>query len=244
MMIVDTTELEVLTLRAWPAVEVARLGDWRLAASAGHGMRVNCIWPLGEVGLPLGVAIAQAEAWYRRRGLATRFKLVDRATPAGLDEALAERGYRVVAETLVMTGPAAGEADGRIHLSSKPDASFEAVFVGAGGQADEAAERLATLARMPPPAIFAGLQVDGAPAAIGACAIEGAWAGLFGMRTLATHRRQGLARRLASGLLAAARRAGAAQAYLQVEASNGPAIALYRGLGFETAYAYRYRVRA
>jgi ribosomal protein S18 acetylase RimI-like enzyme len=37
---------------------------------------------------------------------------------------------------------------------------------------------------------------------------------------------------------------GADTAYLQVEAANLPANALYRSFGFETLYAYHYRIAA
>ena len=57
------------------------------------------------------------------------------ATPAGLAALLARRGYRLAGETLVMVGPAAGEADSEALLSPAPDDSFAAVFVGAGGWA-------------------------------------------------------------------------------------------------------------
>jgi ribosomal protein S18 acetylase RimI-like enzyme len=43
--------------------------------------------------------------------------------------------------------------------------------------------------------------------------------------------------------LAAAASRGAAQAWLQVNAANQPAIGLYRSLGFTEAYRYRYRVQ-
>lgn len=238
---VDPAHLEALTLRAWPPAALGRVGDWRMAASDGFAMRINSAWPLGEAG-PMDAAVDAVEAWYAQRGLPTRFKLADGATPAGLTALLAARGYRTIGETLVMVGPAAGEADPEAIVSDAPGAGFAGVFVGAGGGEAEAAERLAALARMPPPAVFTRLEAEGGPVAIGACAVEGAWAGLFAMRTIAGFRRRGLARRLAGVLLAEAARLGARRAYLQVEASNAAAIGLYRGLGFETAYAYRYAV--
>ncbi|MNL85424.1 Mycothiol acetyltransferase [compost metagenome] len=60
------------------------------------------------------------------------------------------------------------------------------------------------------------------------------------MRTLPGHRRKGLASRILAALLHEARTLGARRAYLQVEADNAPAIALYSGLGFTPAYGYRY----
>jgi len=60
------------------------------------------------------------------------------------------------------------------------------------------------------------------------------------MRTAPEHRRKGLARRIFTSLLAASRQAGASRAYLQVEAANAPAVALYSEAGFEEAYRYSY----
>jgi ribosomal protein S18 acetylase RimI-like enzyme len=128
-----------------------------------------------------------------------------------------------------------------VTLSAAPDDSFEAVFTAsAGGNLADARERLETLARIPAPARFARLDIGGEPAALGASAVEGEWAGVFGMRTAPEHRRKGLARRILRALLAEADALGASQAYLQVEADNAPAIALYEREGFGAAYAYRY----
>jgi ribosomal protein S18 acetylase RimI-like enzyme len=51
-------------------------------------------------------------------------------------------------------------------------------------------------------------------------------------------RRQGLAARLTRTLAGWARENGAHTAMLQVEESNGPAIALYGALGFQTHHDY------
>jgi len=56
-------------------------------------------------------------------------------------------------------------------------------------------------------------------------------------------RGHGHAKLLCRQLLHAARLRGARHAYLQVEADNQPARAVYRSLGFVDAYAYHYRAR-
>lgn len=208
-------------------------------------MRTNACWPLGEPDREIEAAINAAEAWFETRGLPPRFKLTDGATtPDDLPQRLSRRGYADCKRTLVMIGPTLGRPDPDVMLSAMPDPSFEAVFTAsASGNLEDARERLETLARIPAPARFARLLFDGQPVALGACAIEGEWVGVFGMRTSPEHRRKGLARRVFGALLAEGAQTGAGRAYLQVEADNAPAIALYERDGFGTAYAYRYWVR-
>ena len=73
--------------------------------------------------------------------------------------------------------------------------------------------------------------------------LEDDHAGLFALKTADAWRGRGLGRAIVAALLAEARRRGAATAYLQVTANNGPALALYRRFGFGTAYEYWYRAR-
>jgi len=244
--IIDPAVLEPVADRAWPARDQVRLGGWRLNATDGWSMRTNACWTLADPGGDREAALDTVEAWFRARGLPPRFKLTDGATaPADLPDRLTRRGYAATKPTLVMVGPAAGQPDPDVQLFQQPDARFEAVFTAsAGGNRDDARERLETLARIPAPARFGCLLIDGETAALGACAVEGDWVGLFGMRTLADHRRKGLARRILRALLAEASGLGARQAYLQVEADNAPAIALYRAAGFHAAYRYHYWVSA
>jgi ribosomal protein S18 acetylase RimI-like enzyme len=65
--------------------------------------------------------------------------------------------------------------------------------------------------------------------------------GLYDVFTAPTARGRGLARSLCRHLLAEAAGRGARTAYLQVEADNDVARAVYRRLGFIEAYAYHYR---
>lgn len=244
-MAVDPVWLEQVADRAWPARERALMGGWRLNATDGCSLRINACWPLTPPDREVEAAIDAVEAWFAARGLPPRFKLTDGATaPADLARRLTARGYGSGHETLVMTGLAMGRADEAVVLTSTPDPAFEAVLTAsAGGNLDDARERLEALARIPAPARFARLDIEGQVAALGAAAVEGEWAGVFGMRTSASHRRRGLASRVLGALLAEASRLGARRAYLQVEASNAPAISLYEREGFSPAYAYRYWTR-
>lgn len=82
---------------------------------------------------------------------------------------------------------------------------------------------------------------DGELLACGQYAREGDRVGLFDVAVPAQQRGQGWARRLCATMLARARSEGARLAYLQVEADNAPARAIYHRLGFADGYAYHYR---
>ncbi len=245
---IDPAILEPLADDAWPARVRERLGGWRLNASSGRSMRINACWPLAAPDRDPEAALGAVEAWFAERGLPARFKLTDGLiAPADLAERLAARGYAPSKRTVVMLGRLDGlagwEGDPSIRLSTAPDATFEAVFTATAGDPEDGRERVEALGRIPAPARFARLDIDGAPAAIGCGAINGAFVGVFGMRTAPAYRRNGLARRIFRALLAEARAQGAEQAWLQVEADNSAAIALYAAEGFAPAYHYQYWAR-
>ena len=237
----EIVALEKVSTRAWPAARGTRIGGWRLYASSGHSGRVNACWPLGDPGQPALPAIAAAEAWYLGEGLPCVFKIADAAChPEDLPARLARLGYAPRTETVMMLGPAGGVADADVRLSGAVEAAFAGAFTAAAPDPGDARERLETLDRVPTPRAFARLETEGETAAVGACAADGPWAGLFAMRTDARFRRRGLARRVLASLLAWAGEAGARGVWLQVEADNTAAIALYRAAGFKEAYRYSY----
>lgn len=237
----EIVELERVSTKAWPAARGSRIGGWRLYASSGHSGRINACWPLGDPGRPALAAIAAAEAWYVGEGLPCVFKIAHAGChPEDLPGRLAALGYAPHTETVMMLGPAGGAADPEVRLSDAVEPAFAAAFAAAAPDPGDARERLETLGRVPSPRAFARLEVDGRTAAVGASAADGPWAGLFAMRTDAGFRRRGLARRVLASLLAWAGEAGARGVWLQVEADNAAAIALYRAAGFEEAYRYSY----
>lgn len=237
----DIIALEDVSARAWPALHRARIGGWRLNASTGHTGRANTCWALEAPDRPVDAAFEAVEAWYAGLGLPPKFKTVDGATaPDDLPALLAARGYASNTETGVMTGPIGGTNDG-VTIMTEPDEGFLAMmFETLYRDAADARERIETLRRIPQPMLFGRIDVDGEPAAIGACAVDSGWGGISVMRTSPRHRRQGLAGRIVSALLGAAEGAGATRSYLQVEAYNVNAVALYEKLGFREAYRYRY----
>lgn len=238
----DIVALERIAARAWPAAEEMHLGGWMLRAAGGHTGRANSCWALAQPDRPLDEAISMVEAWYGERGLEPLFRTTDGATdPANLAERLAARGYACEIETLTMLGPLVPQPDAGVSLSPEPDAGFREVLFGVRHRGDgDAQERLEVLSRIASPVAFARLDLAEGPAAVGVCAVEGDWVGLSAMRTLDHARRRGLARRVVGALHAFAAGSGATRGYLQVEAANAPAIALYRSLGFAPAYAYRH----
>ena len=82
---------------------------------------------------------------------------------------------------------------------------------------------------------------DGRTAAIGRLVVDGRWAGFAAIEVDPAQRRQGLATLVMAALAERALDEGASAAYLQVEADNAGARALYDRLGFTDHHRYHYR---
>lgn len=80
--------------------------------------------------------------------------------------------------------------------------------------------------------------------ACGQTAVEADMVGLYDVFTAPEDRNNGWARKLCGHLLERAKRSGARVGYLQVDAVNVAARAVYRRLGFSDGYSYHYRTAA
>ena len=239
-------ELQRIAARSWPAVEQEPLGEWTLRASAGFTRRANSVQALGDPGRPLPEALAQVRRWYAERGLPAVFEVCTPGTPEELDAELARLGA-AFNPTLVRTAPLApltrlGGATERVRLSRTAGPSWLAAYRRSSG--DPAVDRAALRVLHGGPSVWfatvPGGDPDGPPAAIGRCVIDGSWACFGAIEVQPEVRRQGLARAVMAVLAARAAEEGASGGYLQVEAENAGAIALYDGLGFTTSHTYHY----
>ncbi|MER7580552.1 GNAT family N-acetyltransferase [Kitasatospora sp. NPDC097691] len=238
-------ELQRIAGRGWPAVEQEPLGEWTLRASAGFTRRANSVQALGDPGLPLPEALAAVRAWYAERGLPSYVEVITPGSPEELRTELDRLGAGY-APTLVRTGPLAGLARAgngldRVRLSRTADEAWLSLYRRVSGdrKVEEAARRVL---HGGPSVWFA--TVPGAPGqpplAIGRCVIEGAWACFGAIEVQPYARRAGLATAVMAVLASRAAEEGATGGYLQVEAENAGAIALYDGLGFTTSHTYHY----
>lgn len=235
-------DVEFATIAAWPAAVTEQRFGWFYLAAGGVTGRVNAVWPIEWTGSSLDAAIDDAEAWYAERGLPPRFKLTDGAyAPHTLPERLAQRGYECVMPTLIMTAAVTPRAaPSHVIVSAHMPEAFDAALRDTAKNAAEYDERRNIAARAPAPTAFAVIERDGRAAAIGMSAASGDLAGIFLMRTAPAARRQGLARGVLAALLAQCAHWGARTAFLQVDADNAPAIALYERERFAALTTYRF----
>ena len=230
---------------AWPPRRTAGVGGWLLRWGETATRRQNSVQTLafsGEVAVDR--AIERVEVWYAGFDRVACFQLNQHSRPAGLDDVLAQRGYRAAApsEVLVRELDAALPEPADVILEGRPTAFVMQALADPHWLPAERAARAALFGRIRRPMTFAVRSVAGVPVAGGLAVVDGPLVGVFAMRTAVTARRAGHGRAVLTRLLAWGRGMGAATAYLQVDCANEPAGRLYRSAGFERRYGYHYRV--
>jgi len=258
--------LEECAMNAWPAHQSVLCDGWVLRLAAGYTKRANsanALFPSGR----FSEIVPLVETFYARHALPTVFRLSPLAgsEPASVLDAA---GYRYVDPTLVMTlalaaPPAAPIAvpiavppastpaielaplDDEVIIEPSPSAEWREGFSRANAVAPASRpvhDRMLALIALP--AAFATLTRDSVPIAYGLAVAERGKVGLFDIVVTPAARGRGAGQKLIAALIRWGQGQGAAQAYLQVTASNTAAVGLYRKLGFALAYEYHYRVRA
>jgi ribosomal protein S18 acetylase RimI-like enzyme len=220
---------------------------WLLRLSPGKARRARSVNAHFGSTLPLARKIAYCERLYAAHGLPVLYRITPFVQPAELDARLAEAGYRAFDPTLVQVAsldepPAYVDAKVELAAPAVPEFVAQVAELRSSTPVEQEAhfERLrdTALRTFRVCASRAGVLVGAAQAAL-----EDDIAGVFDVHTAEDARGQGIATAMVAWLLAAAWSHGARRAYLQVDAGNAPALAVYRKLGFATAYAYHYRGR-
>ncbi|MET7537351.1 GNAT family N-acetyltransferase [Streptomyces sp. NPDC005507] len=236
-------ELARAAARAWQPVESERLGDWEMRAASGFTRRANSVLPLGDPGLPLDEALSRVRAWYERRGLPAYIQTATGAegTQELLCAELEAREWVREVSAEMWVGGLAPVADGvdpgdRVELTREPGEAWLGRYQRKG--ASEVALKVLTAG---PSVWFATVPGGGGePDAIGRCVVDGRWAGFAAVEVAPSRRRQGLASAVMTALSRRALEEGASAAWLQVEADNEGARALYGRLGFAAHHAYHH----
>ncbi|NUP40299.1 MAG: GNAT family N-acetyltransferase, partial [Streptomyces sp.] len=242
-------ELDRAAARAWPPVESVRLGEWELRAAGGFTRRANSALPLGDPGVPVEDALRQVTAWYAERGLPAYIQVSTGAegTQELLAAELAAHGWVREVSVDIRIAALAPIADkdadvSRVTLSRDIDDAWLARYQRSAS--GEPSPEVLRVLRGGPSVWFATIttsdDASGVPAAIGRCVVDGRWAGFTAVETDPLLRRQGLASAVMTALARKALEEGASAAYLQVEADNDGARALYEGMGFSTHHRYHH----
>ena len=235
---VEACEQRLVNL--WPALDTLLFGDWTLRFANGYSGRANSASALRH-GAVLGDAeVAEIVRLYRRAGLTPAIRLTPLADPA-IETRLAASGWVARTRSIGMLRQIGGPwpIDPAAVLAETPPRSW----LDGISSLQEPSKRnpghlAAIVGRIRLPVAFATLEQERIPLAYGMAAMDRGWTEIGSIMVHPDARGKGVGRRLVTALLGWAQAAGTERVFLQVEASNAVAIALYRSLGFADLYPY------
>lgn len=211
-------EAELHALPLWVGTETVGLGEWVLrTVPHAPGLRLrrtNSCLAVGDPGVALGEAVDGVRRFYGRRG---REPLAQVEVGSETERALLDVGWQAVPIELAP-----------FQVGSVPEA------LAAAGAAE------VPVTGIEGTRLQAVIHVDGEEAGRARAELNGGWLGVHGLEVDEPLRRRGLGRALMAGLLRLGARHGATTAWLEVAASNEPALRLYEGLGFARHHTCRY----
>jgi len=241
----DVRRVEEVGLNALQTQRQLFYDGWLLRISPGKARRARSVNAHFGSTLPLETKIGYCERIYRERGLPVLFRMTPFVRPQGLADALAARGYEAFDPTLVQVAPLerppdARAADGVDIVTPTLDAFADAVAVLQEASREQRDAYYERMVNTPQTSRALLAHAEGRVVGVGTIMLEDGLAGVFSMATAPDMRKRGVASALLARLLAWAWEHGAAHAYLQVDARNNPALAVYQKFGFATAYTYHY----
>ncbi|MDH6592073.1 ribosomal protein S18 acetylase RimI-like enzyme [Variovorax sp. TBS-050B] len=240
----DVEAIERATVAAVSPAAVEELDGWLLPFDEGSVKRAKSAVPLAHAEVRERT-LDRIEDRYDSRQLVPLLRIADEACFDGLRAELERRHYVGDSPTCVQIGTArrmraVAAADAKLaEVEATPDEAWAALFLGEGFDPVDGAHRVRALSRAAG-SLYASVREGRRTVAAGAMAFGHGWASVHGMRTDASQRGRGLAGRVLAGLAEAALARGVERVFLQVDAQNPAAHALYRRAGFATRWQYRY----
>ena len=237
--------LEAVGFRAWPASTVQYDGSWQVRLTAGHpSNRLNSIVPLDPSDRrDIEIRLEKASRKFEAYGRAAVLRQTPLASPLLIDLVQA-RGWTRFDETIVMTCDLAHAElpDTLDHLPTHDIGRFVDANLATDGVSAKLKPALAEIisAIKPATGLFLIEDPHEGPIATVLCVQDNDLAGIMSLSVAQAHRRRGLGLEILTSALRWARMRTARTAWLQVKASNAPALALYDRLGFREAYRYCY----
>ena len=251
---------EELSMNAHPAIKTEVYDGWLLRFANGYTNRANSVNMIYPSELNPIDKIGYCEEVYTSQGLASVFKITP-LTVDMLDKPLEERGYKKITPTNLMIAPITEQyvVKGNVIVTDTFSNEWQQDYFRLNEISDEMKIKTdkIILANIQNKKLYASIIENGITVACGLCVIEnrsdgtlnhsdgmlGGYAGLFDIVVDAKYRGKGLGYDLCVSLLNRAFDEGARNGYIQVVASNTPAIALYSKLGYVDCYQYWYRVK-
>ena len=241
------SDIEYLASHCWPAKEIERYQGWILHWHNAVTWRANSVLPIGGLSDTLiEDAIDYVINYYKERNTPAAFKISKESKPEELDEVLDEMGFQIRMITNVQTAPICDLTclDPRVgvDLLKVTDDSIDSLF-HRSKRDDFALEiRREIIHCIEGEKKIARVMIDGQIAGVGLGVVEEDMLGLFSIRTLPEYERRGVGWSISCALAMWGEECNANTAFLQVEAENKPALALYSAMGFENEYTYWYRI--
>ncbi len=237
--------LEAVGFRAWPAASVVYDGSWQVRLTGGHpSKRVNCVVPLDPSDhRDLDLRLAKAAKRFADYGRTLVLRETPLAPPAMIEH-LERSGWEVFETSDVMTADLSRVElpDTLDYLPSHDIGRFADACLSVSGDDPALKPALAEIlsAIKPTSGFFMKQDPGNGAVATVLCVQDNDLAGILSLAVAPSHRRDRLGTDMLSSALRWARISGARTAWLQVEAANEAAIALYHRFGFTKAYSYRY----
>lgn len=246
--------IEELSMNAFPSEKLLQYDGWIIRGTPGNlTKRINSVNPLYPSTQSIDEKIKVAEDFFSNYGAPTVFKMTEAALPSDLDDVLCQRGYEEKSRTLILTKDLIKDQSSREDLIFSKNPDFEDIelsfvltndwlnkFCSVSGKSDSARMALSNvLTKIVPTTIYVAIN----DIACGMGVIDSGYIGIYNIFVKESHRKTGLGMKIMNAILALGLENGADKTYLQVEASNIPAVNMYMKLGYEKSHEYWYRVK-